>query len=282
MAKSAKNNKTEGGLLFQGYRKSSDASSPLISIITVVYNNVESIEETILSVINQTYSNVEYIVIDGGSTDGTVDVIKQYNAQIDYWISEPDAGIYDAMNKGLIYATGKWVNFMNSGDMFFQNDVLMQLLKYFASDNDVIYGDVEYRYKGVRFVRRARNVKYMWTGMIASHQSFFVKRRLHQNNPFILDYKLSADYHFLYSLYFRGMRFQYVSTIVSSNEYSNSLSNLLAEVSVIERRDILRSIRGDNLYDVYYFLLYYNILLRKALKKILPEYLVKRIMMRKN
>ena len=95
-----------------------------ISVITVAYNASRYIETTILSVINQTYSNIEYIIIDGGSTDGTVDIIKKYSNKISYWISEPDKGIYDAMNKGINKATGEWINFMNAGDTFHNPDTL--------------------------------------------------------------------------------------------------------------------------------------------------------------
>ena len=91
---------------------------PLITIITVAYNAVKDIENTILSVLNQTYPNIEYIIIDGGSTDGTLDIIKKYEDKISYWVSEPDKGIYDAMNKGTLKATGVWLNFMNAGDTF--------------------------------------------------------------------------------------------------------------------------------------------------------------------
>ena len=91
----------------------------LISVVTVSYNAVSTIEQTILSVINQTYPHIEYIIIDGGSTDGTVDVIKKYADKITYWVSEPDKGIYDAMNKGLRRVRGDWCVFMNSGDILY-------------------------------------------------------------------------------------------------------------------------------------------------------------------
>jgi len=102
---------------------------PIVSIVTIVYNAAEYLEETIQSVISQTYNNVEYIVIDGGSTDGTLDVIKQHKGKIDYWVSEEDKGIYDAMNKGINLANGEWINFMNSGDVFHDNDVLLNFYK---------------------------------------------------------------------------------------------------------------------------------------------------------
>jgi glycosyltransferase involved in cell wall biosynthesis len=90
----------------------------------VSYNAVLTIEQTILSVINQTYPHIEYIIIDGGSTDGTVDIIKKYANRIAYWVSEPDKGIYDAMNKGIRTAKGEWINFMNAGDLFYSKDTL--------------------------------------------------------------------------------------------------------------------------------------------------------------
>ena len=118
------NRKAEGGLRTKGYYKKSYDDKPLVSIVTVVFNGEKYLEQTIQSVINQTYDNVEYIIIDGGSTDGTVDIIKNYEDRIDYWISEKDKGIYDAMNKGINLASGEWINFMNAGDIFYDEKVL--------------------------------------------------------------------------------------------------------------------------------------------------------------
>lgn len=117
-------------------------NNPLISVVTVSYNAVSTIEQTILSVINQTYPHIEYIIIDGGSTDGTVDIIKKYADKIAYWVSEPDKGIYDAMNKGIKVATGEWINFMNSGDCLYRNDTIEKILNKSSTTNNVsiIYG----------------------------------------------------------------------------------------------------------------------------------------------
>ena len=126
----------------------------LISIVTVSYNAVLTIEQTILSVINQTYPNVEYIIIDGGSTDGTVDIIKKYADKIAYWVSEPDKGIYDAMNKGGLKATGDFIQFLNAGDWFENEYVIEKIFKDWYKRVDVIYGDM--------IIRRSDGVYYVY------------------------------------------------------------------------------------------------------------------------
>ena len=115
----------EGGLRTKGYFKRSYNGKALISIITVVLNGEDHLEETILSVINQTYDNVEYIIIDGGSTDGTLDIIKKYTDKIDYWISEKDKGIYDAWNKAVQISCGQWIGFLGADDFYELNAIQM-------------------------------------------------------------------------------------------------------------------------------------------------------------
>ena len=126
----------------------------LISVVTVCYNAADTIEKTMLSVLNQTYHDIEYIIIDGGSTDGTVEIIRKYADRIAYWVSEPDKGIYDAMNKGIKVATGEWINFMNAGDEFVDANVLDKL--FFAktvANVDVIYGNTLMEYMDVFLAR---------------------------------------------------------------------------------------------------------------------------------
>lgn len=132
--------KGEGGLQTKGYFKKSYKDKLLISIITVVYNGEEYLEETIQSVINQTYDNVEYIIIDGASTDGTLDIIKKYADKIDYWISEKDEGISAAFNKGILVASGKYLNFLNAGDKLLHKNILNNFDKYFINSDAIITG----------------------------------------------------------------------------------------------------------------------------------------------
>ena len=169
-----------------------------ISIITVVYNSVQLIERTIKSIIHQSYSNLEYIIIDGGSYDGTVDVIKKYERNIQKWISEPDKGIYDAMNKGIHLANGDYILFINSGDELYNNEVLSKI--FINNLNaDVIYGDtsitdIHGNLIGKRRLRPPKRLSYksFKKGMLVSHQSFIVKKTIAPN--YNLDYKYSADY----------------------------------------------------------------------------------------
>ena len=115
---------------------------PLISIITVVFNGEKKLEKTILSVINQTYDNLEYIVIDGSSKDGTIDIVKKYEDKINYWVSEKDSGIYEAMNKGILASKGDYINFMNAGDFFTKNNLVSEVVNILASEEiDFLYGD---------------------------------------------------------------------------------------------------------------------------------------------
>ena len=120
-------------------------SSPLVSIITVVFNGERFIEKTINSVISQTYKNIEYIIIDGGSTDKTLDIIRQYEDRIDYWISEPDNGIYNAMNKGIKLSRGKLIGLINSDDWYMENAVETVVARYLANSdraNIIISGSI--------------------------------------------------------------------------------------------------------------------------------------------
>ena len=124
---------------------------PKISVITVCFNAAHVLEKTIISVVNQTYPNVEYIVVDGGSNDGTLDIIKKYETQIDKWISEPDNGIFDAMNKGIRMASGEWLNMMNAGDFFFSKESLSEVFSEDIPESaKFLYSDSEMRFEDGR------------------------------------------------------------------------------------------------------------------------------------
>lgn len=172
-------------------------STSTLTIITVVYNNVRDIERTIKSVICQTYPYIEYLIIDGNSTDGTVDVIKRYAEHISEWISEPDKGIYDAMNKGLGRATGDYVLFMNSGDEIYAEDTVAQVFAS-APDADIYYGETEMYdadWQSIGLRRHAIPPQFNWRsfrfGMNISHQAIYIRRSI--AGRYDPRYQLSAD-----------------------------------------------------------------------------------------
>lgn len=196
-----------------------------ISVITVCYNDRERIEKTILSVLSQSYGNLEYIVIDGGSTDGTVDIIKKYANRIAYFVSESDEGIYDAMNKGLRKAVGEWVCFLNAGDLFVSESVLNTIFdEEFCRQFGVIYGDVFLRNSNNSLTfQPARPLSFLKRAMPFCHQSSFVRRDLIKGfNP---RYKICADYDFFYFLFFDNPDyFCYIPVPISIYDNSQGLS----------------------------------------------------------
>lgn len=168
-----------------------------LSVITVVYNNVSAIERTIRSVLEQSYQNIEYIIIDGASTDGTLELIKKYQERIAVLRSEKDRGIYDAMNKGLALATGDYVLFMNSGDEIYEKSTVKKVFAT-AENADIYYGETEMfndQWLSLGQRRHQTPEQFDWQsfkyGMNISHQAIYVKRSLAQ--PYNLKYRYSSD-----------------------------------------------------------------------------------------
>lgn len=168
-----------------------------ISIITIVYNNVRDITYTISSVLEQSYPNIEYIIVDGASTDGTMEVIRSYADRISTFISEKDEGIYDAMNKGLALATGDYVLFLNSGDELYDRDTIQCIVEK-GKGADIIYGETKLVDEQRHIVADRRHKApehFDWKsfryGMNICHQAIYVKREI--ADPYDLQYKLSAD-----------------------------------------------------------------------------------------
>ncbi|MCT4580754.1 MAG: glycosyltransferase [Flavobacteriales bacterium] len=171
-----------------------------ISIITISYNSEETIEDTILSVINQTYDNIEYIIIDGGSTDDTLNIINQYKSRINTIVSEPDKGIYDAMNKGVRLAKGELVGILNSDDFYANKNVIENIAKN-IKDYDSIYADLVYvdRKNTDKIIRYWKSGVYkkdaFLKGWMPPHPTFFLKKKIYdQYGTYNLSLKSAADY----------------------------------------------------------------------------------------
>ena len=170
---------------------------PKLSVITIVYNNAKDIERTMFSVLNQSYKNIEYVIIDGASTDGTLEIIKKYENRLAKLISEKDKGIYDAMNKGLAQATGDYVLFMNSGDEIYEMDTVEKVFAT-APNADIYYGETEMYDENWNSLGQRRHQApetFTWRsfkyGMSISHQAIYIRRSL--TEPYNLQYKYSAD-----------------------------------------------------------------------------------------
>ena len=176
---------------------------PKFSIITVTYNAGKVLEDTIQSVVFQTYRNVEYIIVDGGSTDNTLDVVHKYQERICKVISEPDRGLYDAMNKGIRMATGDYLCFLNAGDELHENETLQKIVYTLKGKElpDVIYGETAIVDEEGHFLHMRRlstpehlHWKSFKEGMLVCHQAFFSRRELALANPYDLRYRFSADF----------------------------------------------------------------------------------------
>jgi glycosyltransferase involved in cell wall biosynthesis len=191
---------------------------PLLSVVTVNRNMADGLARTIASVAQQDFSSYEYIVVDGASTDDSGNVAGRSSDIIDRWLSEPDGGIYDAMNKGVSLARGEWVLFLNSGDAFASNDVLGAVMAAARLGDDILYGDALMRYPtGARRVVTAFEPKELPYGMICSHQALFARRELLKAEPFTVG-KIRSDYEFLVRCRTRGRVFHRVPIVVAEVE----------------------------------------------------------------
>lgn len=202
---------------------------PLISIITVVRNNRIGIVKTLDSALLQTYPNLEIIVIDGASTDGTREIIESYSYRISTFVSEPDKGVYDAMNKGIRLSHGDFVNFMNSGDTFHTPDAIGQMhLEQVKDSNTIVYGDVSvtyydgtYREKPAEFFKTSMKFK----GIGICHQTIFFPGHELRKHQYDLSYRIAADYALTYYMWKAGTQFLYREVIVADYEWGGGISS---------------------------------------------------------
>lgn len=203
---------------------------PSITIITVSYNAVATIEQTISSVVHQDYPNIEYIIVDGGSTDGTIDVVKKYKSYGIRWISEPDEGIYDAMNKGVQMASGDYVEIIGADDALVSNDIISRVVSEMKNDIDIFSGqswgvDDDQKKQTVCPNVNMRN-RLTYRGGMAPHAAMFVRRELLLRYPFDTSYRIAADYKFFLQCYYDdNIRIQYSDTMIAFFALSGASSN---------------------------------------------------------
>lgn len=220
-----------------------------LSIVTINYNNKDGLEKTIKSVLSQSYRGFEYIIIDGGSTDGSVEVIKEYASQIDYWVSEPDKGIYNAMNKGILQAHGKYLNFMNAGDCFHDTEVLNKIIPLLKSD--IVTGE-ESRLR--RIIKKDITMFDFVKGTI-SHQASFIRKKLFINHLYDENYKIVSDWKFfMEAIVFRHCSFKKIEVIVCDFDQTG-IGAIHPELNEKERAEVLMDLLPERVLKDYELLL---------------------------
>ena len=256
------NHKNEGGLRTKKIYKDSLSDQPLITVITVVFNGASVIADAIRSVINQTYDNVEYIIIDGGSTDGTQKVIKEYEHAIDYWVSEKDAGIYDAMNKGLALARGDYIGMLNSDDYFANPSVLETIVTRLKSGNvDAVFSclDIIDPANQMRVLRKYRISNFssfmLRIGVMPPHPTFYCKRSCYENaGPYRTDYRIAADFEMLVRLLLKyQVTWEFIDE-TTVNMRSGGLSSSGIKSNWVVNREIVRACTENGLYTNMFML----------------------------
>ena len=219
-----------------------------ISLITVTYNSAETLCDTLQSVLNQTFKDIDYIIVDGASKDSTMDIVKEFKPKFEgrlRWLSEPDRGIYDAMNKGVMMAQGEIVGILNSDDFFASNDILEKVNAAFKENPDVdgVYADVRYvgwndtgktvrMFSGKDFKRE----KLCW-GKMPPHPSFYVKRECYDKfGLYSLDYPICADYDMFVKMIWMGN----INTLYINDVFVNMRNGGTSSNGIKVHRKIMR------------------------------------------
>ncbi len=220
------NRKDEGGLRTKGYFKSGYEGKPLVSVITVVFNGERYIEETIKSVLEQNYNNIEYIIIDGASTDETVDIIKKYEDRIDYWISEEDSGVYDAMNKGLRLVTGDYIGLLNADDYYKEDAVELSIHRILDTNSDYSFANVEYEKSKIRAINPLEKSR-IYQEMPYPHVSTFIASRVYKEvGLFDISLRIAGDHDMAVRIHLEGFKYCYVDRVVARLEEGGISSGL--------------------------------------------------------
>lgn len=257
---------SEGGRRTKDYFKSSLDGDPLVSVITIVLNGVKYLENAIRSVLNQTYGNVEYIIIDGGSNDGTLDVIRKYGDQIDYWVSEGDDGIADAFNKGISLCAGEVIGIINADD-WYEPDAIEKIMA--CSIHPAVYcGNVQYWNEGEKDYVFTTNIHGLSKEMTLNHPAIFVSASIYQKyGVFDSKYKYAMDYELLLRFYIKGVEFVRINSVLSNMRLAG-LSDRYRQQSYREVR-LAKIQYGESFLRAYS----YNVwqLFRKSVSRLLTK-----------
>jgi glycosyltransferase involved in cell wall biosynthesis len=242
-------------------------SKPFFSIITVVFNGEKYIEETINSVLGQKFVDFEYIIIDGNSSDRTLDIIRKYNDKIDYWLSEKDGGIYEAMNKGAEMVRGDYLYFLNAGDYFYDKNILDKVFRFLDGKNDLLVGNVIREYCSYNSVfslegNSLRNIKY---GKMPPHQGSFIKKDVFDElGGYNTSYRSSGDLEFFCRFYKKSYSYKVVNENIAFMPSGGMSSN--KNISVNESYHVIKKHFGKFYAYLYYFK---KMIIEQGIKRIL-------------
>lgn len=221
-----------------------------LTIITINYNDLEGLTKTTRSLVMQSLQDYEWIVIDGGSTDGSKEYLESLERQPDYWCSEPDGGVYPAMNKGIAKASGEYILFMNAGDTFHADSTLEHAMQYDFTE-DVVYGDACFLFKkkqGIRVYDETMTLKRLYDYSI-NHQSTFIKTSLLKEKGYDVNYKIVADAKRFVEMFIEGCSFRHLPMIISDYD-TTGVSSTNEEAVCKERERFFKELLPDYTIDV--------------------------------
>jgi len=261
----------EGGLrIYNKFERKTQSDKPLVSVITIVRNGAKTLEKTIQSVLKQTYENIEYIIIDGDSTDNTLDIVRKYEGQIAYWQSEPDKGISDAFNKGISVSTGELVGIINSDDWYSENAIQAVVSEYLTTRNCILHGKLQYWEPGMKpiyiFSADDNMLKYCMT---VNHPTVFVPKKVYEEiGLFQANLRIAMDYEILRRAKIMEKKFEFVDCVVANMQIGG-----ISERKWLEGHREMTQIRieqGMNFFKSYFIfvLLVTSSVTRRFLEKI--------------
>ena len=253
---------SKGGSRIKGVKKILTQGKPLVTVITVVFNGAATLEHTIRSVIEQTYDNVEYIIIDGGSTDATLDIIRKYEGSIDYWLSEKDEGVYDAMNKGIALARGEYIGMLTADD-FFSNPSALQIIttRLSGSEVDAVFSclDIIDPAKLDRVLRKYRISSFspfmLRIGVMPPHPTFYCRKACYEKaGLYRTDYRIAADFEMLARLLLKHqITWEFIDETTVKMR-SGGLSSGGIKSNWVVNREIVRACIENGLYTNVFLL----------------------------
>lgn len=255
-----------GGLRARGAQKKSRPGFPLLTVVTVVLNETHNLERTLASILRQTYANIEIIVIDGGSAQPTLDVINKFADKIDLWLSEPDRGIYDAMNKGIALAGGDWISFLNCGDLFYRDDTVQTVFSLDFQDADFVYGHTDFQGGDFHGVVKAWDFSSLWKTMIFTHQSLFSRCAVLRERNFDTSFRICADFDLIFNAWIGGLKFHHCAIVIAS--FHPGFSDVSRARMAWEKWRVVRKHRHDLRCHLFYLQLFVKRLLRDGQRRL--------------